>query len=230
MVDRVRAADSSRAERAERIALGSGVVFVILALIAFLIAGGPDNNASSDQVLSYFRDHDTALRWQALLFGLSGAFFLWFGGTLASVIRRAEGDPAGRTPAIVVGAVGASTAIYFVGMASWLTVAEIKDGALLYYFGNRAFGLTNFSAAVLVGAVSLGILRTRILVEWTALVGAAVTVLLLVNGVAQALSDSDAVSTLGTITFLIFLAWVLAVSSLLTSRRQPALRPGRAAV
>jgi hypothetical protein len=227
MVDRVRAADSPRAER---IALGSGVVFVILALIAFLIAGGPDNGASSDQVLSYFRDHDTALRWQALLFGLSGGFFLWFGGTLASVIRRAEGDPAGRIPAIVVGAVGASTAIYFVGMASWLTVAEIKDGALLYYFGNRAFALTNFSAAVVVLAVSLGVLRTRILVEWVAVVGAAVTVLLLVNGVAQALSDSDAVSSLGTITFLVFLAWVLTVSGLLASQRVPALRPGRAAV
>jgi hypothetical protein len=213
--------------RAEQIALGSGIVFVVLALIAFVIAGGPDNGASSDQILGYFRDHDTALKWQAFLFGLSGGCLLWFGGTLASVIRRAEGDPAGRLPAIIVAGVAASVAIYFVGIASWVTLADIGTNATLYDLGNSAFNLSNFVAATFVWAASLGILRTRLLQEWVGWVGTALTVLLLVNGPAQIFGSSDVISTLGTITFLAFLVWVFAASTLLAWQRQPRLQAGR---
>ncbi len=227
MVDRRWAADSPRAER---IALGSGIVFAILAVIAFVIASGPDGGASNDEVLTYFRDNDAALKWQALLFGLAGAFFLWFGGTLASVIRRAEGDPAGRLPAIIVAAVAASTAIFFIGMASWLTLAETGESAALYGLGESAFGLTDFTAAAFVWAASLGILRTRLLQEWIGWLGAALTVLLLADGIVQALGDSSAVQTMTQITFFAFLVWVFIASSLLAWQREPRLQPGRAAV
>jgi hypothetical protein len=227
MVERRWIADSPRAER---IALGSGIVFVILALIAFLIATGPDGGASSDEILSYFGDNDAAIKWQALLFGLSGAFFLWFGGTLASVIRRAEGDPAGRLPAIIVAAIAASTALFFIGMASWLTLAETGESIALYGLGESVFGLVDFTAAAFVWAASLGVLRTRLLQEWVGWLGALLTVLLLVDGVVQALGDSSAVQTMTEITFFAFLVWVFIASSLLTWQREPRLQPGRAAV
>jgi hypothetical protein len=227
MVDRGWVADSPRAER---IALSSGVLFVVLAVIAFLIAGGPDGGASDSEILSYFRDNDAALKWQALLFGLGGAALLWFGGTLASVIRRAEGDPAGRLPAIIVASVGASVAIYFVGMTSWLTLAETGQNATLFHVGESAFGLTDFTAAAFVGAASLGVLRTRIVQDWVGWLGALLTVLLLVDGVVQALGDSNAVRTLAQITFFAFLVWVFIASSLLVWQREPKLQAGRAAV
>jgi hypothetical protein len=227
MVDRGWAADSPRAER---IALASGVVFVILAVIAFVIASGPDGGATDSEILSYFRDNDAALKWQALLFGLAGAFFLWFGGTIASVVRRAEGDRAGRLPPIIVASVAASVAIYFVGMTSWLTLAETGDGVALYHLGESAFGLSGFAAAAFVWAASLGILRTRILQEWVGYLGAALTILLLVNGVVQALGDSSTVQTLGEIAFFAFLVWVFIASSLLVSQRVPKLTPGRVGV
>lgn len=227
MVDRGWAADSPRAER---IALASGVVFVVLAVIAFVIASGPDGGATDSEILAYFRDNDAALKWQALLFGLAGTFLLWFGGTLASVVRRAEGDPAGRLPAIIVASIAAAVAIYFVGMTSWLTLAETGDGVGLYHVGQSAFGLSDFMAAVFVWAASLGILRTRILQEWVAYLGAVLTLLLLVDGVVQALGDSSAVQTLAEITFFAFLVWVFVASSLLVSQRVPKLTPGRAGV
>jgi hypothetical protein len=227
MVDRGWAADSPRAER---IALASGVVFVVLAVIAFVIASGPDGGATDSEILAYFRDNDAALKWQALLFGLAGAFLLWFGGTLASVVRRAEGDPAGRLPAIIVASIAAAVAIYFVGMTSWLTLAETGDGVGLYHVGQSAFGLSDFMAAVFVWAASLGILRTRILQEWVAYLGAVLTLLLLVDGVVQALGDSSAVQTLAEITFFAFLVWVFVASSLLVSQRVPKLTPGRVGV
>jgi hypothetical protein len=227
MVDRRWAADSPRAER---IALGSGIVFVILAVIAFVIASGPDGGATDDEILSYVRDNETALKWQALFFGLAGAFFLWFGGALASVIRRAEGDPAGRIPAIIVAAVAASTAIFSVGIASWLTVAETLDGVALFHFGESVLGLVDFTAAAFVWAATLGIIRTRILQEWVGWLGAALTALLLVDGVVQAFGDSSAAQTLTQITFFAFLVWVFIASSLLAWQREPRLQPCRAAV
>jgi hypothetical protein len=227
MVERRWVADSPRAER---IALGSGVGFVVLAVVAFVIATGPDAGASNEEILSYFSENDAALKWQALFFGLAGAFFVWFGGTLASVIRRAEGDPAGRLPAIIVAAVAASTAIFFVGMASWLTLAETGESVALYGLGESAFGLTDFTAAAFVLAASLGVLKTRIVQEWVGWLGALLTVLLLVDGVVQALGDSSAVQTLTQITFFAFLVWVFIASSLLAWQREPRLQPGRAAV
>ena len=227
MVERRWVADSPRAER---LALGSGVVFVVLAVVAFVIATGPDGGASNDEVLAYFSENDAAVKWQAVFFGLAGAFFLWFGGTLASVIRRAEGDPAGRLPAVIVAAVAASTAIFSVAIASWLTLAETGESVALYGLGESAFGLTDFTAAAFVGAASLGVLRTRLLQEWVGWLGALLTVLLLVDGVVQALGDSSAVQTLTEITFFAFLVWVLIASSLLAWQREPRLQPGRAAV
>jgi hypothetical protein len=195
-----------------------------------VIASGPDGGATDSEILAYFRDNDAALKWQALLFGLAGAFLLWFAGTLASVVRRAEGDPAGRLPAIIVASIAAAVAIYFVGMTSWLTLAETGDGVGLYHVGQSAFGLSDFMAAVFVWAASLGILRTRILQEWVAYLGAVLTLLLLVDGVVQALGDSSAVQTLAEITFFAFLVWVFVASSLLVSQRVPKLTPGRVGV
>jgi hypothetical protein len=227
MVERRWVADSPRVER---IALGSGVVFVVLAVIAFVIASGPDSGASNDEILAYFSDNATAVKWQALFFGLAGAFFVWFGGTLAAVIRRAEGDPAGRLPAIIVVAVAASTAIFFVGTASWLTIAETGESVALYGLGESVFGLVDFSAAAFVLAASVAVLRTRLVQEWVGWLGMLLTVLLLVDGVVQALGDSSAVRTLTEITFFAFLVWVFIASSLLVWQREARLQPGRAAV
>jgi hypothetical protein len=227
MVERRWVADSARIER---LALASGVVFVVLAVVAFVVATGPDGGASNDEILAYFSDNATAVKWQALVFGLAGAFFLWFGGTLASVIRRAEGDPAGRLPAVVVAATAASTAIFFVGMASWLTLAETGESVALYGLGESAFGLTDFTAAAFVLAASLGVLRTRLVQDWLGWLGMLLTVLLLVDGVVQALGDSGAVQTLNQIAFFAFLVWVFIASSLLAWQREARLQPGRAAV
>ena len=227
MVERRWVADSARIER---LALASGVVFVVLAVVAFEVATGPDGGASNDEILAYFSDNATAVKWQALVFGLAGAFFLWFGGTLASVIRRAEGDPAGRLPAVVVAATAASTAIFFVGMASWLTLAETGESVALYGLGESAFGLTDFTAAAFVLAASLGVLRTRLVQDWLGWLGMLLTVLLLVDGVVQALGDSGAVQTLNQIAFFAFLVWVFIASSLLAWQREARLQPGRAAV
>jgi hypothetical protein len=220
MVDRGWAADTPRMQR---MAHSSGIAFVVTALIAFFIAGAPEVGATGEQVVSHFRENENAYKWQALLFGLAAAFFVWFFGTLAARLRRAENDPAGRLPAIVVLASATTAALYIVGVAAWTSLAKTaqEDGATraLFDLGDQSFALSNFTAAALTFAVALGVLRTVLLDAWTAWAATALAALLILNGVVQVFSDGDFANALGYVAFLAFLAWTLLVSGLLTWER-----------
>jgi hypothetical protein len=226
MLNRGWAADSPRTQR---IAHASGIAFVATALVAFFIAGAPEAGATNEEVVSHFRENENAYKWQALLFGLAAVFFVWFFGVLAARIRRAENDPAGRLPAIVVLASATTAALYVVGVAAWTSLAKTaqEEGATraLFDLGDQSFALSNFTAATLVLAVALAVFRTALLVEWAAWAGAALVAVLVINGVVQVFSDGDAATALGYIAFLAFLAWALLVSSLLTWERTEASRP-----
>lgn len=204
---------------AEQVAAASGIVFAVLAAVAFALVGDAESNASTDEIVTYFTDNTGRVQWGALVFGLAGGFLLWFGGTIASALRRAEGDAAGRLPAIAVAAVASSVALYLVGVASWTAFARTADeeGASrsLYDLGQQVFGISSFTAAAFVWALSTGIMRTRLLRDWVGWLGTALTLLLVVNGAEEMLRDSSGLSVLGTITFVAFLVWVLIASVLL---------------
>jgi hypothetical protein len=225
---------SAGGPRWERWAAGTGVAFAVLALVAFLFAvdlPGPDDNAQD--VAQYFADNDTAIKWQAFFFGVAAAFFLWFAGTLASLLRRAEGEPAGRLPAIVLVGAATSASLYLLGIADWLALAKLSEDGLsdapaLYDAGNGALSMSNFSAAAFVGAASLAVLRTRLIASWIALAGVAFAVLLLVDGLVQMLTDSDATSAFGTVVFLLFLVWTALLSAMLALTVARPVEPARA--
>jgi hypothetical protein len=202
-----------RDERLDRAAAATGIGFVVLALVAFLIALGPGDD---EDIREYFADNAGAIKWQAFLFGLSGFLYLWFFGTLAAATRAARAAES-RLPAITVAAAGATAALYFVGIASNLTLAEL-DGAepLLWDLGGAAFAMSNFTAAALIGSASLALLRTALLPLGLGYAGLALTLLLWVNGGAQTMSDAD---LLANITFFAFLLWTLVASALLTRSR-----------
>jgi hypothetical protein len=220
---------------AEQIATGSGVVFAVLAIVAFALVGDAESGASTEEIISYFSDNADRVKWGAFVFGLAGGFLLWFGGTTASALRRAEGDATGRLPAIAVAAVASSVALYLVGVASWTALARTSDedgiSRALYDLGQQVFGISSFTAAAFVWALSTGIMRTRLLRDWVGWLGTALTVLLIVNGASEMLRDSSGLSILGTITFVAFLAWVLLASVLLTMgvRARGPARPAAAA-
>lgn len=206
----------------ERWAVATGVVFVVLAVIAFVLATGPDVDATGDEIVEYFQDNESAIKWQAFLFSLSAVFFLWFFGTLAALVRRDEPDAVGRLGAIIVASAGASAALYLTGLAAWTALAktsgETGTTRTLFDLGDMALALSNYTAATLAAAASLAILRTRLVQDWAGWLGLAVFALLVVNGAVQIFSDSDFAEALARIAFLAFLAWVLATSGLLTMR------------
>lgn len=202
-----------RDERLDRAAAATGIGFVALALVAFLLALGPGDD---EDIRVYFADNATALEWQAFLFGFAGFLFLWFFGTLAAASRPAHAAET-RLPAITVAAAGATAALYFVGIACSLTLAKM-DGSepLLWDLSGASFAMSNFTAAALIGSSSLALLRTAVLPLWVGYAGLVLMVLLWVNGGAQTLSDVD---ILATITFVAFLLWTLVASALLTRSR-----------
>ena len=217
-----------------------GVVFVLLALIGFLFAPDPPSPGdSNDEVLSYFSDKETQLRWQALFFAAASVALLWFAGTLASLLRRRLdvarattvgwlGDAGARWPAIVIASGATAVALYTGGVATYTALAarageeiDASAGRALYELGGALITFTSFPALVFVGAASLGIARTRLLDEWVAWVGAVVVAVLALDGIGATAADSDTFGpsgAIGIIAFLSFLVWVLIASGLLTLR------------
>ncbi|MEX2212303.1 MAG: hypothetical protein WD689_11140 [Gaiellaceae bacterium] len=197
----------------DKVAAWSGVIFAVLAALGFIVLGQPDADATGDEIVQYFADNDSAMQWQALLFGLAAVFYLWFGGTIASAVRRAEGDPAGRVPAIIVVTAAASAAIYLAGEAAWVALARPTEAGVsssLYDLGGNAFVMSGFIAAAFAWAVTLGVMRTGLLADWVGWLGTATMALLVASSVITLFAelDSSFSQVLGSIAFFVFLAWV----------------------
>ena len=210
-------------------AAATGVGFAALALIAFLVAGGP-SDTSAEGIANYFAANDTAVEWQAFLFGLSGIFLLWFAGTLASALRANDPDVGARLGGVALAGAAAATVLYLVGIAGWTTLAHLfadatpgrfspealGDSLMIFNLSENSLVLAGFGAATFVGAASLALLSARMLPDWLAWAGGLVVALLVVNAFVQLVGGGAAGDALGIGSFLAFVAWVLAASILLS--------------
>ncbi len=217
----------------ERWSAASGIGFVLASAIAFLIEPDPPAaDEGSEFILNFFSQNDSDLLWQAFFFGLGSMFLLWFGGTLAGVLSRAEGESGGRIPLIVAASAGASVALFLVGVTAAGAIAsgveQMDQGVAygLYQVSSFAFVMTDFPAASFVLAASLGIARTVTLPSSVGWVGAIVGLLLVVNAGGRMLADNETFApggTANTISFGFFLFWVF-VTSIFLMQRVPAER------
>jgi hypothetical protein len=217
----------------ERWAAATGIGFVLSSAIAFLIVPDPPSaDEGSEFVLNFFALNDADLMWQSFFFGLGAVFLLWFGGTLAVALRRAEGDDLGRVPTIVTASVGASVALFLVGVTAGGALASGIEGMDqgvaygLYQLASFAFVMTDFPAATFIWAASLGIARSGLLPASVGWVGGVVGLLLIVNAGGRLLADSADFApggTVNTISFALFLFWVL-VTSIFLMQRVPIAR------
>jgi hypothetical protein len=217
----------------ERLSAASGIGFVLASAIAFLIVPDPPTaDEGSEFILNFFSLNDSDLLWQAFFFGVGSVFLLWFGGALAGVLRNAEGEMGGRVPPIVAASVGASVALFLVGVTGAGAVAsgveQMDQGVAygIYQISSFAFVMTDFPAAAFVWAASLGIARTVVLPSSVGWVGGVVGLLLVVNAGGRMLADNDTFApggTANTIAFGLFLFWVF-VTSVFMMQRLPAER------
>lgn len=220
--------------------LGSGMVFALVALIAFLISRGPDDT-SGQAIAVYFAEHDDAVEWQAFLFGISAVFLIWFAGAVNVAARRSEPATAARFGEIAFAGAVAAVVVYFVAISCWTTLAHLfggfgggrfteaalGDSLTLFNLADVAVAMASFTSALFVGAAAKALSASRLVVDWFAWAGAAVALLLVINAFVQLVGDPDSVDHLGTVSFLLFLAWVFASSAALAAgalRHDPAER------
>ena len=194
----------------ERLAPLAGVLFVVL-LIAALTLGGepPDADESRAEVLEYWSDKETEAIVSSFLGALAMVPYLWFVGTLRSVLRTAEGRT-GRVSGIAFAGGVVFAAYALVGLTVQFVAADtVGDvppevtqtlSALSVEFW---LGLA-VGNAVLLLATGVVLLRSGLLPSWLGWI----TVLL---GIAS-------VTPAGFFAFLLTFVWILGVSLLLFLR------------
>ncbi len=212
----------------DRLAAATGIVFVVLVLLSFFIQGEPPAiDDPAQEIANRFTEQDAQVRTGAFLVGLALIFFLWFIGTLVATIRRGEDAVArqsvSRLSAITLAGATVDATLIVVGttLSAGLAVTTGEQvgadaAASLFRASQVILNLSAFATVTWMAAASLGILRTAILPTWLGWSGLAVAALWLISGFYVFDFGNDALSTLGFITLLIWLAWVLAASVLLS--------------
>jgi hypothetical protein len=165
-----------------RLAPLTGIVFVVLAVLAAIIAGeSPAADDSIEEVIDYWSENDSENQWAAALISLGAAFLVWFAGSLRSVLRGAEGEP-GRLAATAFGgflamAVGI-TAFAGFAFAAGDTVGDVAPEVTqtLSVLNSDFFFIVAMGTLVAFAATAVAILRHGGLPRWLGYVAAVIAV------------------------------------------------------
>jgi hypothetical protein len=161
-----------REDRYAKYGASTGIVFVVLLVIGFLIVTPtpPDLDAPVGDWTTYYTDHQDAINTAVVIVAVSVFFFIWFLGTLVSALRVALGSP--RLPAIAFAGGLIATASFLIVMTAVAVAAHrpdeispeltraLNDASLLAGVPGIA-GL-----AALFGAAGLAILRSSLMPDW----------------------------------------------------------------
>jgi hypothetical protein len=196
----------------------AGIAFVALAVLWAIVlatADRPSYNSADDAVAEFWTDSGNRrlVLLANLAMGLAGVALLWFLGSFRVVLRRAEGEPARLATIAFAGGVVLS-ALLFVKNAIEGGIAlalEFEQGFTLdpdvYRALNAIFlGLLiheGLAAAVLIGAASLLVLRTRVFTRWLGWTGLAVALVALLSWLVPGLP------------LVLALVWILVASVLM---------------
>jgi len=85
-------------ERFARYGAASGIAFLALFLVGFLVfvvPNSPNADASAQDWANYYTDHRDRIQVGTLVVGVGLFFFVWFLGSLRSAIAAAEGARGG---------------------------------------------------------------------------------------------------------------------------------------
>lgn len=192
----------------------TGVVFVILLVLTFLIGGEtPGADDPAEEVLAFYTDNKSSLMFATILGGMAPIFFLFFVGYVRSVLRAAEGSPGTMSAISSAGGIVAATGmLIFAGLGFVLTesidgfepaTAQTLNALNSNFFFPLAGGLTTFLLATGLVAV-----RTRVLPAWLAWTAIVIAIVIF--------------TPLGFFGFLASILWVLITSIVLWMGQRPA--------
>jgi hypothetical protein len=220
-----------------RIWRGSGVVFVVLIIVAFFIYGDqPKLGASSAELLSFFHGDRTRILIATVIFCFAFLELLWFAVALSSVLRDA-GMGGWGAAAIASGA--AMGALLFVRMAVRAGLAYSIAGSgydqLTSGLADLGYVLTvilSFADAMFVMAGAFGLWRAGIISKRFFSVGVAAVVVVLLGGTTWASDGFWAPDgAYSVVSQIVAFAWIAVLSAFLYIRSPSIVKtPDRAAV
>lgn len=203
--------------RAKQLVPLSGVAAVALMIVAFIVGGEtPEADASLNEVVSYYSEHDTELQIASALLALGGFFFLIFSTTVAGVLRRAQGESGGSSALGFAGGI-----VFVVGVTIFaglgFTAADVVgdvDPTVVQALNALSSDMF-FTVAVGTGAFLLGTgiatLKTGALPSWL--------------GWAAVVIGVIAITPAGFLGFIALGIWTLIASAMLSMRAGTAQRP-----
>ena len=204
----------------ERYAPLTGIVFVVLVVIAAIVGGEtPDTGDSTASVVSWWQDNDTAQIWANAIGGWSTIFLVWFGGSLRTALRRTEGEP-GRLSLVSFGGIVLMAAGLLAFASFGFAAADVADDVpdvapaviqTLSILSTDFFLLVAGGTGLFMIATGVAVVRFEALPKWM--------------GYAAVVIGIAAVTPIGFFAFLVTGIWILIASVLLYQRGQPAAAP-----
>ena len=215
----------------ERLWRGSGLAFVVMFIIAYVIYGDqPNAGASADELVSFYEGDRTRILIASVLFGGAVLLLLWFAAAIASTLRDAG---QGGWGAAATASSAAVAAVFFVlitvSAALAHSIAGSGNDTITSGLNDLAWAcivMVSFPAAMLIMAGTFGLWRARLISDALFWAGLAAVVLVLLGGTTWA-SDGIWAPDGAYSRFIsptIGLAWIAVISGLLVTRGPSTVR------
>jgi len=171
----------------ERWARASGVAFVVVAVAAFIVMGeAPKISDTPEEVISYFSGDSGRVLTVSVLWVIAMGLLGLFVGTLANLLREnGQGWLAG--PALILSAafIGTQVVVTAINGALALNIADSGDASLIHGLYTVSWAgdvMTAIPLAGLLAAVSIGLMRARLIPDWLSLAGLGAAAVALLRG------------------------------------------------
>ena len=216
----------------ERLWRMSGIQFVVLFIIAYVVYGSqPQVGAAPDALVAFYNGDRTRILVAAVLAGLAVLYLLWFAAVLRTTLADAGQDGWGAAATASSAALGglfllvitvvAALAYSIAGSGNQTLTSDLND------FAWACNVLTSFPRAMLIMASAFGLWRAGLISNALFAAGVAALVLVLLGGttwLSGGLWSPDGAYS-RFVSPIIGLAWVVVVSRTLLTR-SPATRAG----
>lgn len=200
----------------QRLSALTGIAFAILMVVAFSVQGTlPQADDSRADVVRYFSTFHNDVMGGVVIRVAAGIFFLWFVGTLRSVLAGAEGGTA-RLASVAFGAGILMLAAGMGAMASLASIAYNAERGVDPAFASSMMAMTHIffvggamGMAWLLFATALVVVRTRVFSRWVASTGTVIGLIAIGLGIVAPGGTS------GFSAYPLFIVWVVALSILM---------------
>ncbi len=198
----------------------TGIAFILLLIVGFVIMGEPpDSSDPVQKTIDFYKDNDTEIWIGVILQGLAATALVFYAGYLRKVLRAAEGEGhmlstvalAGATILAVGATIDATISVALVETVDDVDPAAVQALAALW---NNDFIPLAVGALIFLLAAGLSIIRHGALPAWLGWVAILIAVV--------------SMTPIGFIGFMAAALWIAITSIMLSLRARSTATPGPA--